>query len=188
MSPSRNRAARVSTTHGPGAPDPSPGDPDHALGRSDFSPLHDAERMGHLQRVAEPALRVSPLDDPRRVARNRSARISRPATSHSNASTAIRRAHYTHRLSWHSIFWASRSLRNGALRCGCGYPPSLVSRVPRISTQFPSPTPIQAATGKTKVTTGFQGRNTCLFNSVAHANDVRLSSLNSFVSTTSEIE
>jgi hypothetical protein len=38
------------------------------LGRCHLDPLHDAERLGHLQRVAEPALHVSPLDDPGRVA------------------------------------------------------------------------------------------------------------------------
>jgi Oxidoreductase molybdopterin binding domain len=41
-------------------------------------------------------------------------------------------------------FLGKRSLPNGVLRCGCGYPPSLVSRVRRISRQFPSRIPIRA--------------------------------------------
>jgi thiosulfate reductase cytochrome b subunit len=34
------------------------------LGRRDLDTLHDAERLGDLQRIAEPALHVPPLDDP----------------------------------------------------------------------------------------------------------------------------
>lgn len=39
------------------------------MGRRDLDPLHDPERLRDLQRVAEPALYVSPLDDAGRVDR-----------------------------------------------------------------------------------------------------------------------